>query len=316
MVTIPDTLTTSKALHTRHINAPHIGAVIRQQRSQWPAHNLGAIHDRDGSPEQAVTIRQDRVVDTNVLENLDDSERRARKQGFLGVRRRIQEADVLVHIEEVAVREAFDIFRGQRELLEVRVMARVEDGEVDDDAIDLVVGVGSENGVFQFFLVEDAEIEIEAAVAWKRQESDQSPYLSNAMHTYCVSPHVLEEEEEEEEAVVCADKWANSLLSARLRSPICIHLRRGIGIRQEPDQQRLPPQFLSVLPHLLHQLVGHRPRQNDLAIVLRLRRAHDLLLHLLHWLRRLLLVLLCGLDCRVARHSTTAAAVATAGVDE
>lgn len=55
---------------------------------------------------------------------------------------RVQEADVLVHVEDVAVAEAFDVFVHIDDLLQVLVLAVVEDGVVDYYAVDVGVGVG------------------------------------------------------------------------------------------------------------------------------------------------------------------------------
>jgi hypothetical protein len=55
---------------------------------------------------------------------------------------RIQEANVLVHVEDVAVGEALDVLVDGHDLLQVLVLSRAEDGVVDDYAVDLGVGVG------------------------------------------------------------------------------------------------------------------------------------------------------------------------------
>lgn len=66
-------------------------------------------------------------------------------------------------------------------------MARVEDWEVDNDAVDRVVRVGGENGVFQFLLLEDAEIEIEAAVEWEKKMEKLSITISLQHYTRMLS---------------------------------------------------------------------------------------------------------------------------------
>lgn len=95
--------------------------------------------------------------------------------------RGVEEADVLVHVEEVLVGEAFDVFVHGCDLLEVLVLwvvlvplrgrgegvgemylAVTKDGEVDDDAVDSVIGVCSENVFFEFVFGHFAELELEA----------------------------------------------------------------------------------------------------------------------------------------------------------
>jgi aromatic ring-cleaving dioxygenase len=77
---------------------------------------------------------------------------------------RVQEADVLVHVEDVAVGEALDVLVDGHNLLQVLVLARTEDGVVDYYAVDLWVGIGVEDGVFEFFAIDFSELEIEATM--------------------------------------------------------------------------------------------------------------------------------------------------------
>ena len=116
-------------------------------------------------PEQPIPIRQDRVVDIQVLEDLDVRQRRARQDALLALRLAVQEPDVLVHVEDVAVAEPFDVFVHVHDLLQVLVLAIVEDRVVDDYAVDVWVGVGSENGFFDGVAGDVAEGVAEATVA-------------------------------------------------------------------------------------------------------------------------------------------------------
>lgn len=116
-------------------------------------------------PEQPIPIRQDRVVDIQVLEDLDVRQRRARQDALLALRLAVQKPDVLVHVEDVAVAEPFDVFVHVHDLLQVLVLAVVEDRVVDDYAVDIWVGVGSENGFFDGVAGDVAEGVAEATVA-------------------------------------------------------------------------------------------------------------------------------------------------------
>lgn len=93
-------------------------------------------------PEQPVPVGQNRVVDVEVLKDLDVGQRRAGQDALLALGLGVQEADVLVHVEDVAVAEAFNIFVHVDDLLEVLVLAVVEDRVVDYYAVDVGVGVG------------------------------------------------------------------------------------------------------------------------------------------------------------------------------
>ena len=116
-------------------------------------------------PEQPIPIRQDRVVDIQVLEDLDVRQRRARQDALLALRLAVQEPDVLVHVEDVAVAEPFDVFVHVHDLLQVLVLAVVEDRVVDDYAVDVWVGVGSEDGFFDGVAGDVPEGVAEATVA-------------------------------------------------------------------------------------------------------------------------------------------------------
>ena len=73
-----------------------------------------------------------------MLEDLDDGEGRAGEDGLLEVGGRVEEADVVVHVVEVLVAEALDVFGEGDGFLDVLVVGGVagEYGVVDDDAVD------------------------------------------------------------------------------------------------------------------------------------------------------------------------------------
>lgn len=66
-----------KLLHPRNINTINTSPIIRQQRRQRPPHNLRPIHHANRMPEQPIPIRENRVVDIQILEDLDIRQRRA-----------------------------------------------------------------------------------------------------------------------------------------------------------------------------------------------------------------------------------------------
>jgi hypothetical protein len=97
-----------------------------------------------------------------MLKHLYSRQRRTRQDRLerLG---RVEEADVLVEIEDVAVGEAFDVLVEGDELLDVAVLGGAEDGVVDEDAVDGGVGVGGLDGVFEGVFGDGLEVEGEAA---------------------------------------------------------------------------------------------------------------------------------------------------------
>jgi hypothetical protein len=113
---------------------------------------------------QSVPIWQYGIVYPEVLEDLDHGKRSAWKHALLriGV---VKEADVLVHIENVLVREALDIFVDGHNLLQVLILTVPEDGIVDDYAVHGRVVVRVDEGVLEKFAVDFAELKGEATVA-------------------------------------------------------------------------------------------------------------------------------------------------------
>ena len=100
-----------------------------------------------------------------MLERLDDGERGAGQDRLLAVRGRVEEADVMVHVEEVCVAEALNVLGQGDGLLDVAILLRVggPDGVVDNDAVDGAVVVGDDDGLLEVLLVDLAEVKVEAA---------------------------------------------------------------------------------------------------------------------------------------------------------
>lgn len=156
-------LATSELLHTGNIDTVHTSAVIGQQRGQRAANDLRAVYDADSVTMQAVAIGQDGVVDVEVLEDLDVGQRSAGQDALLALGFRVQEADVLVHIENVAVTETLNILADIDDLLQVLVLPVVEDRVVDNNAVDVRVVVGGDDGLFDVVAGDFAEGVFEAS---------------------------------------------------------------------------------------------------------------------------------------------------------
>lgn len=114
--------------------------------------------------EQSVPVRQDGVVDPQILQNLNDRQRRAGQNTLLQPCL-VEEANVLVHVEDVPVTEPLDILAGVRDLLQILILAVVEDGVIHYDTIHGVVVIGSKDMLFEIFAVGFAQLEFEAAGA-------------------------------------------------------------------------------------------------------------------------------------------------------
>lgn len=161
---LTDALAASEDLDAGDVDGVDGGAVVGEQSSERATVNLATVDDGDGLAEQAVAVGEDGIVDLQVLEGLDDGERSAGEDGLLQVGGRVEEADVMVHVEEVGVAETFDVFGEGDGLLDVLVLAVVADpdGVIDEDAVDVVVVVGGDDALLEVFLVDLAEIEVEA----------------------------------------------------------------------------------------------------------------------------------------------------------
>lgn len=114
--------------------------------------------------EQSVSVGQDGVVDVQILEDLNVGQRCAGQDALLALGFRVKEADVLVHVEDVAVAETLDIFGDIDYLLQVLVLAVVEDGVVDNDAVNVGVGVGIDNLFLDVVAADFAEGILESTV--------------------------------------------------------------------------------------------------------------------------------------------------------
>ena len=142
------------------------GAVVGEQGREGAAVDLAPVDHGDGLAEEAVAVGQDRVVDLQVLEGLDDGERGAGEDGLLEVVGRVEEADVVVHVEEVGVAEAFDVLCERDGLLDVLVLLVVArpDRVVDEDAVDGRVLVGRDDLLLEHLLADLAEVKVEAVL--------------------------------------------------------------------------------------------------------------------------------------------------------
>jgi hypothetical protein len=164
MPALLQTLTASESLDAGDVDTVDAGTVVGQQGGERASDDLGAVDDTDGAAEETVSIRQYRVVDVEVFEDLDNGEGRAGQDTLLALRLGVQEPDVLVHVEDVAMAQALDILGYVDNLLEVLVLAVVEDGVVYDDTVNVRVDVGGEDGFFEVIAVDFTERVTESTV--------------------------------------------------------------------------------------------------------------------------------------------------------
>ena len=141
----------AESLHASHIDRVHFGAVVCQKRSERPAHDFRAVDDCDSAPVQPASILEDRVVDLQMFQNLDNGEWGAGQDALLLVGGRIQKSSVLVHVVDKVGSQALDILALRHDVLDGAVAGRVEDGVVDNDAVNGAVFVGGADGVLEVF---------------------------------------------------------------------------------------------------------------------------------------------------------------------
>jgi hypothetical protein len=77
---------------------------------------------------------------------------------------RVQEADVLVHVEDVTMAETLNILADIDDLLQVLVLTVVEDRVVDDDAVDVRIGVRGNEALFDIVAGDLTQGVLEATV--------------------------------------------------------------------------------------------------------------------------------------------------------
>lgn len=160
------TLATSKLVDTSDINTVNTSTVISQQSSKRATHNFRTVDNTNRVTEQSISVGQDGVVDVQVLEDLNVGKGSAGQNALLALGFRVQEADVLVHVEDVLVAQTLDILADVHDLLQVLVLAVVEDGVVYDDAVDFGVFVGAEDGFFDVVAADFTEGVLESTVLY------------------------------------------------------------------------------------------------------------------------------------------------------
>ena len=175
-----DTLAAGEELHAGDVDGIHGGAVVGEESGERAAVDLGAVDDRDGLAKEPVARGEDGVVDLEVLEDLDNGQRGAGQDGLLAVLRRVEEADVVVHVVQVLVAHALDVLAKVDSLLDVLVVVRVlrEDGVVDDHAVDVLIIVGLHDLLLQGFLLDVSQVEVEATFCFQNLVSVKVFFLS------------------------------------------------------------------------------------------------------------------------------------------
>lgn len=138
--------------------------------------------------------------------------------------------------------QPFDVLGYVHNLLQVLVLAVVENGVINDYAVDGVVGVGGQDGFFDFFFVDVAAGVLEATT--QPNNSRQNPFPT------------CKERKEEREGI---------LLVTGLLSPIRVHARRRICVCQKSDEMRFLAEGFEALVHFLEEAIGDVFGQYDLA---------------------------------------------------
>jgi hypothetical protein len=192
---------------------------------------------------QPVPVRQDGVVYPQVLQDLDHGQWCTRQYALLRVRR-VEEADVLVHVEDVAMRQALDILVDGHDLLEVLVLSVAEDGVVYDYAVDGRVVVRVDEGVFEGLAVDFAQVECEATTAT----------LAIIYPRYDTI------------TVRTSESTTYLLFNACLARPLSVYPSSGISAREEAHKKRLALNLAQAISDFLEQTFGDVVRKDDFAV--------------------------------------------------
>ena len=131
----PDARATRKLLHPTDVGAVDGCAIVGEESCEGSADDFAAVDDEDSVAEETVSLGEVRGVDVQVFEDFYQGEGCAGEDGLEGVGGWVEVADVLVHVAEVEVGEAFDVFGWRDEVCEVAVLAGGVDWVVDLDAV-------------------------------------------------------------------------------------------------------------------------------------------------------------------------------------
>lgn len=135
MALLADALAARELLQSARVGAVHGRAVVGEQRGERPAYHFAAVEDQDRVSEEAVPRREVRRVELEELEDFDQREGRAGEDALFEVGGWVEVAGVGIHVGEVEVGEAFDVFGRGDEVGEVGVLRGGVDGVVDDDTV-------------------------------------------------------------------------------------------------------------------------------------------------------------------------------------
>ena len=155
----------------------------------------------------------------------------------------VEVPDVLVHVEDVLVGEAFDVFGDGDDLLQVLVLAGGEDWIVDYDAVGGGGGVGGEDGVFDVIVVRDGDEGVEEAAGGRR-----------LVHLRW-----------EERVPMGVGLGLGVLSLTGLASPVGVQLGGRVDICENSDQMRLATDFWQTLLDLFEETFGYGLGKDDFA---------------------------------------------------
>ena len=77
MLTFADPFASSELLDSSYIDTVHTSSVVCQKCGQRSPNNLTPIDNAYDTTEKSVAVRKDRVVNVEILKNLDNCQRRA-----------------------------------------------------------------------------------------------------------------------------------------------------------------------------------------------------------------------------------------------
>jgi hypothetical protein len=189
-------LTTGEKLNAGQIDRVNRSSIVGEESRERPTVDFRSVNDGDSLAKKSIAVRQNGIVDLKMLQNLDYSQRSARQDGLFHILRRIQKSDVVVHVIDMLVAETLHILCQGHGLLDVPVMCRVarEDWVVDEDAVDLVIFIGSHDLFFELVLVDLTKLKVESTNTCEFPRTQSRQFLhrdgENCLGRKCLTfPH-------------------------------------------------------------------------------------------------------------------------------
>ena len=163
----PDAFASREFLYATYIHAVHASTIISEQSSKRPSHHLTSIHHADCMAEESISIWQYGVVDTEVLQYLDHSQRCAWQDALLCLCI-VEKPDVLIHVENISVTQTLNIFGNIDYLLQILILSAAEYRIVDNYPVNSLISIGRNQRLLNLVFIHLAECISEATIRGRK----------------------------------------------------------------------------------------------------------------------------------------------------